>query len=102
LTERIANVIDLTIDRISLELHAAGHEHRVQPIVARAVTLLGERIVTLGDELPDPPPTAVEALSAAPLRLDLAGMGDEEATNRIADGMFEAIAPHLGGSSWPR
>jgi hypothetical protein len=99
----MANVIDLRIDRISLELHAAaGHEHRVQPIVARAVTLLGERIVALGDELPDPPPAAVEALSAAPLRLDLAGMGDEEATNRIADGMFEAIAPHLGGSSWPR
>src|SRR5215212_4485463 len=82
LTERMANVIDLRIDRISLELHAAaGHEHRVQPIVA---------------------PAAVEALSAAPLRLDLAGMGDEEATNRIADGMLEAIAPYLGGSSWPR
>jgi hypothetical protein len=29
-------------------------------------------------------------------------MGDEEATNRIADGMLEAIAPYLGGSSWPR
>ena len=34
--------------------------------------------------------------------LDLAGMGDEEVTNRIADGMLEAIAPYLGGSSWPR
>ena len=99
----MANVIDLTIDRISLELYAAaGHEHRVQPIVVRAVTLLGERLVALGDELPDPPPAAVEALSAAPLQLDLAGMGDEEATNRIADGMLEAIAPYLGDSSWPR
>jgi hypothetical protein len=98
----MANVIDLRIDRISLELHAAtGHEHRVQPIVARAAALLGERLVVLGNELPDPPPAAVEALSAAPLCLDLAGMGNEEASNRIADGMLEAIVPHLGGSSWP-
>jgi hypothetical protein len=90
-------VLDLQIDRLSLTLAgAAGHEHRVEPIAARAVALLGERLDRLlAEGAARPAAGAAGALEAPPVNLDLAASTDEDAAGLLADALLAALAPQL-------
>jgi hypothetical protein len=85
------------IDRLSLSVAgAAGHEHRLEPIAARAVALLGERLDRWAAEGgAAPAPGAVAGLEAPPVNLDLAASTDEDAAGLIADALLAALAPRI-------
>jgi hypothetical protein len=90
-------MLDLHIDRLSLTIaNGAGHEHRVEPIAARAVALLGERLDSwLADRRAAPGPGAIEGLRAAPVSMDLGRLSDEAAADQLADALLAALAPRL-------
>jgi ABC-type phosphonate transport system ATPase subunit len=91
-------VIDLTIDRLNLDIeNGAGHEHRVQPIAARASRMLGERLVELGDNDDGAlRSTTIDSLSTPRVELDLTRLDDEQAADRVAAAIFAALKPRLG------
>lgn len=92
-------MLDLKIDAMELNIEdAAGHEHRVEPIVLRALGILAERL--------DARPAGqgaqnVADLSAPPVELELHTMSDEQAANAIADVLLETLALKLGVQTWP-
>jgi len=90
-------MLDLTIDNLNLEVFgAAGQEHRIEPILRRAMVLLSER-------LPDIESSAqIDRLTLEPLGLRMAAMSDEQAAGRIAEAILEALASNLEGKRWPR
>ena len=94
---------DLKIDQLELNIRdAAGHEHRVEPIVLRALGILAERLDERGmAQGASPDRQNVADLSAPPVRLDLNVMSDERAANAIADAVLEALALKLGVQAWP-
>jgi hypothetical protein len=87
------HVLDLTIERLRLNVNgAAGHEHRIGPIAARAASLFAERLEARYSERFAQGPGLIEGISAAPIRLDLNRMNDERAANYVADAWLEALA----------
>lgn len=90
-------MLDVTIDRLNLTVAgAAGHEHRLEPIAARAVALLGERLNRrINDGNAAPAGGAVETVSAPPVNLDLAASTDEDAASLLADALLAALTPQL-------
>jgi hypothetical protein len=87
----------LNIDLLSLSVeNAAGHEHRIQPIAARAAALFAERLVDCWRDNRGPPKVAaVDSIAASTVSLNLAGMSDQEAASRIANAWLEALALKL-------
>ena len=81
-------MLDLKIDCIRLNIeNAAGHEHRIQPITARAMSILAERwSVAGGGDSQD-----IENLSAPPIDLNLSSMSNEQAAQAIAGAIFEGL-----------
>lgn len=89
--------LDLNIDSLALRFtNAAGHEHRIRPIVARAAAIFGERADAYwqanaeaqGDK-------KMDALRAAPLGLDLRTTTDEHAAQDIARAWLHALTLNL-------
>ena len=78
---------DLKIESLHFNLSdAGGHEHRVEGITRRAIDLMTERL---------PMPLAyamyLESLAVLPIRLRLEAMSDEEAADRIANAIVDAL-----------
>ena len=86
-------MLDLTIDRLQLNItNAAGHEHRLQPIVLRAVGLLADG---LDERRWSGQDSRMGTLNTAAISLDLYRMSDAEAAQVIADAWLEALALKL-------
>lgn len=76
-------MFDLRIGRLRLNIeNAAGHEHRIQPIALRAVSLLAQQLDGPGAN--GISGRQLRALSAEPIDLDLSRMSDEQAAEGIA------------------
>jgi hypothetical protein len=71
---------------------AAGHEHRVRPIVRRAMDILEE---LAGPELAragaDPSHLTLEAISAGPVAVDLRRDGDEAVARKVAEALLAGL-----------
>ncbi len=76
------------IDQLRLNIqNAAGHEHRIQEITERAVSLFARRWADAGgkDSL------EIESLTLPPVDLNLGNMSDEQASQAIAGALFEGL-----------
>lgn len=86
-----AGLLDVTIDHLNLVLgNAAGHEHRVEPILRSALDLVAKRLQPDFDD-----PGHLESLAIAPMSLRLAAMSDEQAASEIADVILDALSLKL-------
>jgi hypothetical protein len=90
-------MLDLKVDLLTLSIvDAAGHEHRIQPIAARAAALFAERLEgSWGNNSAPRGAAALESVAASPLDLHLGGMSDQEAANEIANAWLEALGSKL-------
>ena len=90
-------MFNLKIERLNLSIeNAGGHEHRIQPIAARASALFAERLEerwTNNSEAHGATP--LDSIAAPPLDLHLGGMSDQEAASKIANAWLEALALKL-------
>jgi hypothetical protein len=86
-------MIDFEIDLLSLNVeNVAGHEHRVQPIAARAAALFAERLEKRLARRGGAPGAAVlDSVAASPLDLHLGSMSDQDAASKIANAWLEAM-----------
>jgi hypothetical protein len=89
--------LDLNIDSLALRFaNAAGHEHRIRPIVARAAAIFAERTDAYcqkhGDIYGN---MSVGSLGAAPVNLDLRTITDEHAAHDIARAWLHALTLNL-------
>jgi hypothetical protein len=85
--------LHLRIELLRLTIrNAAGHEHRLRPITARAAAILAEGLDTRRTSGP-PAPAGALALVAAPVRVDLARMSDAAAARAIASAWLAALTP---------
>ena len=74
---------ELKIERLRLNIqNAAGHEHRIEPIALRAVTLLAKHLDGPGGNAFSG--KHLNTLSAEPIDLNLSYMSDEQAAEGIA------------------
>jgi hypothetical protein len=89
--------LDLNIDSLSLRLaNAAGHEHRIRPIVARAAAIFAERTEVYCQENGDVYANkSVGSLNATPVDLDLRITTDEHAAQDIARAWLHALTLNL-------
>jgi hypothetical protein len=72
---------------------AAGSEHRVRPIVRRAVELMAERLRADGARATTAgAPARVGGLNIPPLAADLRHLSDEAAAARLADAIYRGVA----------
>jgi hypothetical protein len=86
-------MLDLKIDCLQLTIeNAAGHEHRLQPIAARAAVIFAERLnerwAEGGRALAS---MSIDSLSAPPLSLSLNDMSNEQAAQAIAIAWLAAL-----------
>lgn len=90
-------MIDFKIDLLNLSLEdAAGHEHRVRPIAARAAALFAARLdERWADKEPGAGSQTIDALNAPLVSLNLSEMSDEQAADRIANAWLEVVALKL-------
>ncbi len=85
--------LDLRIELLRLTIHnAAGHEHRLGPIAARAAAILAERLDARRTSGP-PVPTGPTPLAAAPARVDLARMSNDAVAHEIAGAWLAGLTP---------
>ena len=92
--------MNLTIDRLTLTFAgAAGHEHRVRAISARAVAILQElaaqRLLAAGVDVDG---RRLESIQPPPLRLDLTLTGDEEIARQLAMTIYRPLLLQLEAS----
>ena len=89
--------LDLNIDSLALRFsNAAGHEHRIRPIVARAAAIFAERTDAYCDSHSDAYGNkTVDALSAGQVNLDLRSTTDEHAAQDIARAWLHALTLNL-------
>jgi hypothetical protein len=92
---------ELKIERLRLNLeNATGHEHRLEPIALRAVTLLAERLdrapITRANALDG---KMVDSLNAEALDLNLNFMTDEQAAEGIASAWANALTAPADGTN---
>ncbi len=79
---------DLKIDRLRLNIqNAAGHEHRIQGIAERAMSLFARRWADAGGR----DSREIESLTLPPVDLNLGSMSDEQASQAIASALFEGL-----------
>jgi len=90
-------MLNLQINRLNLTIeNAAGQEHRVRPITARAMTLLAERLdLRLIDEGGRIGTQNIERLNVPSVDVNLNQMSDEQAAGAIASAIVEALALKL-------
>jgi hypothetical protein len=91
--------VSVRVGRLRLAVgDGAGHEHRVRPIVARALHLLHER---LGAEARAGAWSSVRvgALRVPVLRLDLRTTSDDGAAERMAEALHAALRRASAGGS---
>ena len=82
-------MLDLKIDCLRLNIeNAAGHEHRIQPITERAMSILAERWTEAGSGGGS---QDIENLSAPPIDLNLGSMSNEQAAQAIAGAIVEGL-----------
>jgi hypothetical protein len=90
-------MVEVNIQSLHVQMdNVAGHEHRIQPIVARAAALFTERLHERwanGRQAPDS--DSIESLSAPPVSLNLGSMSNEQAASQIATAWLEALALKL-------
>jgi hypothetical protein len=88
---------DLQIDQLSLHIeNAVGHEHRIQPIAARAAALFAEQLHARwanGGQVPAS--GSIENVSAPAVSLNLGSMSNEQAAYEIASAWLAALALKL-------
>jgi hypothetical protein len=89
--------LNLNIDSLSLRFaNAAGHEHRIRPIVARAAAIFAERTEVYCQEHGDIyGNTNVGSLNAGSVNLDLRTITDEHAAHDIARAWLHALTLNL-------
>ena len=85
---------DLEIERFVLHLdNVAGHEHRIETIVVRAITLLAEQLddgrLDIGRRL------KVEQMSTPATQLNLNVMSNEEVASHLASAWLEMLTLKL-------
>jgi hypothetical protein len=90
-------MLDLNIDSLSLNItNAAGHEHRIRPIVTRAAAIFAEKAEGYYAEDPAPYNSKIlNSLSAEPVNVNLHSMTDEHAAQSIARSWLQALALKL-------
>ncbi len=89
-------MLELKIDQLQLNIdNAAGHEHRVRPIVGRALSLAADRVNARWGGTAWPAPRSLDALSVPPISLDLGRQSDEQAADHIAEALVAALALKL-------
>lgn len=87
---------DFSIERINLRMmNAAGHEHRVEGITARAVTLIGDELVRL--DAPHGGESASTVIEPDQVSLNLEVMDNESAARMIADSVMRSIRLNVEG-----
>lgn len=80
---------DLKIDQLQLHINdAAAHEHRIQPITERAMSILAERWSGINGAASA---EKSERLSVPPIDLNLDSMSDEQAAQAIAGAIIERL-----------
>lgn len=86
-------MLDLNIDSLALRItNAAGHEHRVRPIAARAASIFAERVQTYCEERGDSSEAKhVSNVTGAPANVDLHRMSDEQAAQTIVSSWLDAL-----------
>jgi hypothetical protein len=79
-------MLDLRIERLRLNIeNAAGHEHRIEPIVLQAVTLMARYLDAPGGPLQRGlSGRHLNSLNAEAVDLNLSRMSDEQAAEGIA------------------
>ena len=88
-------MLDLKIDRLILNIeNGSGHEHRIGPIVERAVALFAERAVT-SSEGETARPDALQAVSGRAVDLNLNSTSNELAARAIADAWLRGMVLKL-------
>src|SRR5262245_15776841 len=104
---------ELRIELLRLQFeNGTGHVHRIEPITRRAAAILAERLDERLARDPGAAPAGANQLEAAPVRVRLAGMSDDEVARGIASSWLAALAPAPGsrpdtgaagmGGSWRR
>ncbi len=90
-------MVEVSIQNLHLQMeNVAGHEHRVQPIAARAAAIFMERLYELwADGERAPASRSIDSLSALPVSLNLSSMSNEQAAHQIATAWLEALALKL-------
>jgi hypothetical protein len=85
---------DLEIERFVLHIEAAaGHEHRIEPIVVRAITLLSERLDDV--QLDTGRRLKIERMTAPATQLNLNVMSDEQVASHLAASWLEMLVLKL-------
>jgi hypothetical protein len=106
-------MVDVFIDTLSLRIVGGPrHQHRVEPIVRQAASLLTARLRDLASSTEPARSVRVGVLTAPRQQLDLAATTDAEAAEQIASAWLDAIAPVVPADSgapapnarsrWPR
>jgi hypothetical protein len=96
MTRPAHGVSRVTIDSLAVTIdNAAGHEHRIGAIAARAADIFAQRLSDRLDGSARPwTRKSIEGLPHVPL-FDLGLMSDEEAARQIASAWLDAVAPKL-------
>jgi hypothetical protein len=90
---------EFTIDRLTMRIEiAADHEHRGGPVAERAAAIfarrVGERFARSGHL---PRSSIIEDLDAPAVSIDWRTTSDQQAADRIAAALLEALALKLAG-----
>jgi hypothetical protein len=90
-------MLDIKIDALQINMEgAAGHEHRIRPIAARAAAIFAERLDDYCAEASGLSGTRrLDSVNAAQVDANLNTMTDEQAANSIARSWLDAIALKL-------
>ncbi len=89
-------MLDIQIDRLQFEIsNAAGNEHRIGPIAARAAAIFAARLEEQWPDDSGPAASAAHTVAAAPVNVHLKGMSDEHVARKIAEAWLEAVALKL-------
>jgi CHASE2 domain-containing sensor protein len=87
--------MDVRIDELQINVNdISGQEHRIGPVVERAVALLIERIRMADARARS---VKVDALRAEPVNLNFSSTSDEQAAAALARTWFESLKMLLGG-----
>jgi hypothetical protein len=96
MTAAIGLTMDLKIESLRINMaNAAGHEHRVRPIAARAAALLMERLEYDLQAYEGPGSGSEGSIIAQPVAVNLNNMTDEQVAESIARAWHEALALKL-------
>ena len=88
--------MDIDIELLQLNIaDAAGHEHRIRPIAARAAEILAARMAERREPLPARHNAVVPDVNAGTVQVDLNRMSDELAALSIATAWVAALMAKL-------